>query len=1569
MATRIPCAAQGCNVVIEDASEAVALARFSSHLLNHSSSADAGTQPATMQRAPKMDRPTVSLECSEEVWSSFKSRWQLFKKCTVMKPEDITRQLFLCCDEELGNNIFKVEPSSIDGDEESLLTTIKRLAVIPVAISVRRADLLQMKQAHGETIRSFYAKVKGKAMTCSYTTRCACNPSSIVDFTTAIIRDVVVAGLADTDISKEVLSEPNLDSKSITDVVCIIESKEMARNACVGNSSTASVSGFQKQKNIVPQQQLKRKTEKCPECSERFELFTEGLRGWNSKPHKVCIKCWKKSRSRQRPTRTVDTDNNGSLKIRAETNGLLLQLGASESMAHTRQSRTYSGDSVQLDHHIFSNDGWKAVKNLAHPMVQLRMTTKKEDYDTFGATFPKIAPLHVQVITDTGAQSCLWSRSSFDKSGLRFSDLLPVTYGMLAANKSPIRIDGAILLRLEGRDKLNKPIECAVMVYVSPDANGFYLSNEAMAQLGIIGKNFPQVGSAFIDSTQMELPNVASNMKICDDGICDCPKRMPPPGPPAALPFPCCPENNERMQQWLLTRYAASTFNTCPHQPLPGMAGPPIKILVDPDATPTAVHTPATIPIHWQDQVERDLRRDEDLGVIERVPFGEPVTWCHRMVITRKHDGGPRRTVDLSPLNKHCSRETHGAKSPFQLARSIPPGSWKTVTDAWNGYHSVPIREEDRHLTTFITPHGRWRYIRAPQGFLSSGDGYNRRFDEIVAEFVRKQRCVDDTLHFDEELDTHWWRTIEFLDLVGKAGIVLNPKKFQFAKRTVDFAGFRISNNGVEPLPKYIDAIRNFPTPASLTDVRSWFGLVNQVSHYAQLREIMAPFKPLLSSSTRFMWTEAVNRAFEESKHQIIEAIRSGVEIFDINRRTCLRTDWSKTGIGYYLSQQHCKCSTHLPGCCENGWRITLAGSRFLSSTEQRYAAVEGEMLSVAWGLEQTKYFTQGCDNLLVVTDHKPLVKLLGDRTLDEITNTRLFRLKQRTLTWRFEIVHQPGKDNHVADATSRHPTGSVSDYAELANIGLQTTHDDLETAMIAAIHQDANKAVAITWQQVKEETLKDETMTQLVALVENGFPTEKYKLTCPLKQFWEFRNSLFSADGIIFYKDRIVIPPSLRDGILKILHSAHQGVTSMTARAKAVVFWPGITSQIQKTRDQCYSCNRNAPSHARMPPIAPIIPSSPFEAVFADFFNFKGRHYIVLGDRLSGWTTVHKAANGTSESGAKGLCACLRQLFVIYGVPEELSSDGGPEFTAGETRDFLNRWGIRHRISSAHHPQSNGRAELAVKATKRLLEANVGPNGDLNTDNFVRAMLTMRNTPDPDCKLSPAQILLGRTLRDAMPMLNEKIQKFNNKEFRPMWQEAWEAKENALRTRYVKTMENLQEHCRSLPPLRHGDKVYVQNQEGNHPKKWDRSGMVVECREHDQYIVKIDGTGRLTLRNRKFLRRYEPHSTSTRAYTPPCLPSQDYLVDTAKQSYLPHRREPMIPQEMSQSPDIPRPLHTTVQNKPPIQVNLQDEEAIIYTTTCPSEVPSSPPRRSNRPHRQRRVYDAESGSYVLPNT
>ena len=447
-------------------------------------------------------------------------------------------------------------------------------------------------------------------------------------------------------------------------------------------------------------------------------------------------------------------------------------------------------------------------------------------------------------------------------------DLIPVTMRMHAANKQDIKILGAAIVRLCGISKTGKQLQTRQILYVTDNADKLFISREACIALGMISKDFPTIG-------EMASLDMSSQPSI----ICECPRRRPPPSRPTILPFPATQQNVPKLKQYLLDYYRSSTFNTCEHKPLPLMEGPPMKLMVDKDATPVAHHTPVPVPLHWQEQVKADIDRDVSLGVQEPVPIGEPVTWCHRVVVCAKKNGKPRRTVDFQPLNKFATRETHHTQSPFLQARAVPHGMKKTVFDVWNGYHSVPIREEDCHLTTFITPWGRFRYKTAPQGYITSGDGYTRRYDEIVAHIKNKTKCIDDTLLWAPTIEGSFHKAVEWLDICGRNGITLNPEKFVFAQDDVDFAGFEITNNSVRPCQKYLRAIRDFPQPRNITDIRSWFGVVNQVSYAFSMADRMLPFRKLLKSGTPFHWDTQLESLFQESKDIIISEIEKGVQI------------------------------------------------------------------------------------------------------------------------------------------------------------------------------------------------------------------------------------------------------------------------------------------------------------------------------------------------------------------------------------------------------------------------------------------------------------------------------------------------------------------------------------------------------------------------------------------------------------------------------------------------------------------------------------------------------------------
>ena len=1028
---------------------------------------------------------------------------------------------------------------------------------------------------------------------------------------------------------------------------------------------------------------------------------------------------------------------------------------------------------------------------------------------------------------------------------------------MRAASNNSINLLGAILLKISGPDASGKLLSTNQMTYITDCTDNFFLCREACTDLGLIPITFPTIGDRFC--MQGTRTTTAEDLETNSIATCGCPKRSAPPPKPKPPVF-ASSNNRLRLQEFLLKYYSSSTFNTCTHQPLPAMSGPPMHLMVSPDAVPVAHHTPYQIPLHYQDQVKAGLDEDVRLGVLEPVPPNTPTEWCHRMVVCAKKDGKPRRTVDFQSLNKYARRETHHTQSPFHLARSVPNNVKKTTCDAWNGYHGVPITDESQPLTTFITLWGKYWYKVAPQGYIASGDGYTKRFDAITADFQNVVRCIDDSLLWAPTTEQCFLKTVDYLDLCGRNGIILNPAKFVFAADQVEFAGFQITLTNVLPCDRFIRGILDFPTPKSITDIRSWFGLVNQASYAFSMADNMQPFRSLLQPGTKFEWTQPLDKAFQASKLAIAKEIENGVRIFDKSKPTCLATDWSKSGIGFWLFQKHCTCSGSKLFCCKSGWKTTLMGSRFTHAAETRYAPVEGEALAVVYALDKARYFILGCPNLTIAVDHKPLLKLFGDRSLEDIPNPRLRNLKEKTLRYKFKMVHISGVKHRVADGLSRHPVDPAEppnlpdDIATLKNLLGDTEPEDDDSYVEASVSSmvlssfRTSPITSTTWDVVRSATASDVPLNSLLGLIENGFPENNFSLPEELKPYYPLRDDLSSVDGVVLYGNRVVIPPPLRPNVLSTLHAAHQGIDKMLARAENSVFWPGITSDIRSLRTQCADCNRNAPSNPCAPPTPPILPDYPFQCVCADYFTLGGISYLVIVDRFSNWPTVVKAS-----SGATGLIASLKLTFTTFGIPEELASDGGPEFTAAATTEFLRNWGVHHRLSSVAFAHSNCRAEVAVKSMKRLLAGKTDPSGTLNSDAFHRALLQYRNTPDRDTKLSPAMCLFGRQIRDFVPVLPSKYKPHIS------WQNKLQAREMALRTRHMKMHERLSLHTKRLPPLRVGDHVRVQNQTGRFPLKWDKTGIVVEVRQFDQYVVKIDGSNNSTIRNRKFLRKFIP--------------------------------------------------------------------------------------------------------------
>ena len=354
-----------------------------------------------------------------------------------------------------------------------------------------------------------------------------------------------------------------------------------------------------------------------------------------------------------------------------------------------------------------------------------------------------------------------------------------------------------------------------------------------------------------------------------------------------------------------------------------------------------------------------------------------------------------------------------------------------------------------------------------------------------------------------------------------------------------------------------------------------------------------------------------------------------------------------------------------------------------------------------------------------------------------------------------------------------------------------------------------------------------------------------------------------------------------------------------MISKAETSIFWPGITNDIQATRANCSHCNKMAPSQAALPPIPPILSNYPFQCICADYFNYQSHNYLVIVDRYSNWPIVNKA-----KDGATGLINILRRVFATYGIPDELSSDGGPEFVAHSTQQFLRTWGIHHRLSSVAFPHSNCRAEIGVKTTKRLIMSaaavtlTLTPSSKPSSNIGIHQTLP-QNSHQPLASFTrpPSSVRPGIEANQPCASLADRSE--TSSQSCP----ASTIPTQHGRTRY--TNERWPYDTATCPnrknganTLRIGDTVRIQNQVGQHPTKWDRTGTVIEVRLH--YLTQP---------------RFQPHRMT--APHPPPPPPSEVILPPASPIPPPSPTSPP-PNPAPTSPLVPPMRRSTRISRPP---------------------------------------------------
>ena len=276
-----------------------------------------------------------------------------------------------------------------------------------------------------------------------------------------------------------------------------------------------------------------------------------------------------------------------------------------------------------------------------------------------------------------------------------------------------------------------------------------------------------------------------------------------------------------------------------------------------------------------------------------------------------------------------------------------------------------------------------------------------------------------------------------------------------------------------------------------------------------------------------------------------------------------------------------------------------------------------------------------------------------------------------------------------------------------------------------------------------KLRTAQGPEMQLLTSQIQKGWPSSRKECPSPLIPYHESWSELIEENGLVFRGERLVVPPSLRTDMLEEIHRLHIGMNGCLRRARELLFWPRINAEVTDFVSKCSICQSFAPEQCREDLQPHEMPSRPRSKVGAYLFELGQQNFLILVDYWSSYFEVQELKRITSTT---VITACKVQ-FARHGIPDVLITDNGTQFSSSEFAKLAEAWKLEHKTSSPHHPQSNGKAENAVKICKNLLKKARADNRDP-----LLAFLDWRNTPTEGLGTSPVQRLMVRRTRTLLP-------------------------------------------------------------------------------------------------------------------------------------------------------------------------------------------------------------------------
>lgn len=753
------------------------------------------------------------------------------------------------------------------------------------------------------------------------------------------------------------------------------------------------------------------------------------------------------------------------------------------------------------------------------------------------------------------------------------------------------------------------------------------------------------------------------------------------------------------------------------------------------------------------DALRRYLDDNLKKGFIEKcsAPYTSPV------LFVPKADGSLRLCIDYRQLNEITEKDRMPLPLIDETLARLGEASCFTKLDIRQAFHRIRMSENSRNLTAFRTRYGTYRYNVLPFGLCNGPATFQRLLNEVLWDFVDEFCCVylDDIIVFSKgDRANHAKKVTKILTALGHANLQVDIKKSEFFVDRVKYLGFIVTTRGIETDPEKTVAVREWATPTTAKQVRGFLGFCNFYRRFIQnYSSIASPLLQLTRKDVSWKWRNEEESSFQTLKDKLTSA--PILVHYNPRAQTQLETDASDGIVAGVLSQQTCQ-----------GWQPVGFFSKVMTEAEMRYDIHDRELLAVVRSLGNWEAELQGLQtSFTIITDHRALEYFSKKRKL----NGRQIRWQQEFTKYNCKLVYRPGKDNAAADSLSRKSEvlttqreRKEADYTSvlLPKTNLQTIEKppaikstSPSTNIVGAQEKDNENQ----WSHVNDQATTHDNPDNVLLLIDKILKANRDPILsahirdkpsdgdCKI----EIKNGLVLRNGKLYVPDIDCLRTLLIQEIHSSITTGHPGKMKTKQLVMEQYYWPRMGADIDRYVANCVDCRKakrpRDPAPGLLQPLP--IPQRPWQHISTDFKDMPRdkegySKVVVFVDRFGKRAfTLPCAANIDARETAR---LYYVHVWRIYGMPESVTSDRGPQFVSAYLDELYKLTGVKKKLSSAFHPQTDGNTEILNQYIDQRLRPFVNHYQDNWSELLPALDFAQATLPHYSTGLSPFELEFG---------------------------------------------------------------------------------------------------------------------------------------------------------------------------------------------------------------------------------